>query len=81
MKTNITFTSEFLRNFKELIFITNFSGGGWCNTWEILTDENGEPFTDINKASKFIRASGRGWGVGLATFNQAILNNAEWDNL
>ena len=83
MKTKITFTSELLSNFTNLIFITHLNDG-WQTEWELLLDREGEPFNDLNEAIKFVRA-GRGterqvWGVGLSTFQQAQMKNAEWDN-
>jgi len=81
MKTTTTFTTQFLRRFEDLIFITQFNDD-WEKKWEILTDHKGDEFTDIDEAIEFIRKeTNNDWGVGLSTFNQAKIENAEWSNL
>jgi hypothetical protein len=81
MKTTTTFTSKFLRRFEDLIFITQFNND-WQKEWEILTDHKGNEFTDLEEAIKFIRKeTDNDWGIGLSTFGQVKMENAEWDNL
>ena len=79
MKTKTTFTSEFTRRFESLIFITTMDGD-FSKEWEILTDIEGNTFDDIDEAIKFVRSQGFKWGIGLSTFEQVKMENAEWDN-
>ena len=81
MKNKITFTSKFLRSFNTIIFITRINDN-WCKEWEILTDKEGEPFSDLKDAIEFVRSEKMGWGIGLSNFEQASrMENAQWDNL
>ena len=80
MKTTTIFTSQFLGKFEQLIFKTEMSVG-WEKEWTVLTDKNGNSFTDMQLAIEFVRSEKMGWGVGLATLSQAKMENAEWDNL
>lgn len=80
MKNTTLLSSESLRNFESLIFKTEMEKG-WQEEWEVLTDKNGTPFTDMELAIEFVRSEKMGWGVGLSTLNQAKMENAEWDNL
>lgn len=85
METTIKFSTDFLTRIDEVIFITIW-GEGWETKWEILTDQNGKPFFNINSAKNFVRLQNR-LGVekfkvvGLSTLKQAQLGNAMWDNL
>lgn len=80
MKTTTIFTSQFLGQFEQLIFITKLNEG-WETEWEILLDDSGLAFLDLNDAIIFVREKKWGWGLGLADFEQARCGNAEWDNL
>lgn len=53
---------------------------GWQKEWDILLLE-GEPVTDIETAKSLVRQYMASQAVGLATFSQMTVNNAEWDNL
>lgn len=77
--TTTTFSSTFLNEFDNLIFVTRI-GDGWEDKWEILKSDNGGHFLDIDDAIDFIRTK-KGLRVGLSTLKQAQLGNAEWDNL
>jgi hypothetical protein len=85
METTIKFSTDFLSRIDEVIFIT-FFGEGWERKWEILTDQNGKPFFNINSAKNFVRMQNR-LGVekfkvsGLSNLQQAQRGNAMWDNL
>ena len=52
---------------------------GWEKNWDIIMF-NEEPVTDINLAKQLVREYMKGANVGLATYEQMLLNNAEWDN-
>ena len=86
METTIKFSTDFLCNIDEVIFIT-IIGEGWQTKWEILTDSNGKFFTDIDQAKEFVRLQNRVFGiekfklVGLSNLQQAQRGNAMWDNL
>lgn len=71
-----------LENITSLVFVTLW-GEGWENTWQVLLDDNGNPFTDMDKAKVFVRSHDvlSEWGTGLSTFEQAAVGNAVWDNL
>lgn len=80
--TQTTFSSAFLSNIKNLIFITRIGGEGtWTGDWGILEDQEGKNFEDLEEAIAFIRSGENKWGIGLSTFEQAERGNAEWDNL
>ena len=81
MKITITFTSALLNNFENLIFKTAIQDD-WQKKWELLLDKEGNPFDDIDEAINFIRTETENdWGIGLSTFKQAKMENAQWDNL
>ena len=82
MNTKITFTSELLSNFTNLIFITKLGNHSSQHDWEILTDKDGNTFDRLTEAIEFIRTeTSNEWGIGLSTFKGAMTDNAEWDNL
>lgn len=66
---------------ENLIFFTT-TGMRWEKDWSLLLDEFGNPFENINDAKKFVRDNMREspFKVGLATFEQMRMNNAQWDN-
>ena len=80
MKTKITFTSALLNNFTNLIFITKINDK-WQTEWELLTDKDGNTFDNIDEAIEFVRDEKMEWGIGLSTFQQAQMKNAQWSNL
>jgi|TARA_R110001632_G_scaffold221543_1_gene352071 hypothetical protein len=80
MKTKITFTSALLSNFTNLIFITKINDK-WQTEWELLTDKDGNTFDNIDEAIEFVRDEKMEWGIGLSTFQQAQMKNAQWSNL
>ena len=80
MKTKITFTSALLSNFTNLIFITKINDK-WQTEWELLTDKDGNTFDNIDEAIEFVRDEEMEWGIGLSTFQQAQMKNAQWSNL
>ena len=49
--------------------------------FQLLLDERGDTFETLGMAIEFIRTHHSDQLVGLATFGQALLKNAEWDNL
>lgn len=69
-----------LKNIKSFIFIT-IAGENFEEEWEILKDFDDEPFTNIEEAKTFVRATiGKFKNVGLADFNQMLMSNSQWDN-
>jgi len=80
MKTKITFTSALLSNFTNLIFITKINDK-WQTEWELLIDKDGNTFDNIDEAIEFVRDEKMEWGIGLSTFQQAQMKNAQWSNL
>ena len=66
-----------LRNIENFIFFTTFNGD-----WNVL-EFLGNPFTDMETAIKFIRNNSAilPTSIGLSTFSQMKLGNAQWDNL
>ena len=75
-KTKDMILQGFLLN--EVIFFTTLTIG-FEENWQILTNLEGEVFTDINEAIVFVRERGLK-NIGLAEFDQMQLNNAQWDN-
>ncbi len=67
-------------NVENAIFFTT-QKMGWEKNWEMLTFKNGVAVTDIDRAKKEVRKNMKEINVGLATFDQMSLNNAQWDNL
>ena len=49
--------------------------------FRILEDWNGDTFDSLDLAKDFVRTHFSKISVGLATFEQALMNNAQWDNL
>lgn len=70
-----------LMQMQSLIFFTRFNEG-WQTKWDILSCA-GETFDDLDEAIDFIRFNGHLFtsAIGLATFNQMQMGNAEWNNL
>lgn len=54
---------------------------GFIGEFKPLTDFNGFLFFSIGEAKSFIRKHLNGVYVGLATYEQALMNNAQWDNI
>ena len=80
MKTSTTFSSEFLRSFNTVILLTRMNDG-WQTKWEILLNDDGNPFTEMEDAIAFVRSKKMGWGIGLSDVSQAKMENAQWDSL
>jgi hypothetical protein len=72
-------TAEFRTRLEESIFFTT-SRMGWEKKWDVLMFNN-EPVTNFETAKQLVRENMLGETVGLATFEQMKLNNAQWDNL
>ena len=72
-------SSIFWGNVENYIYFTTFETG-WETNWDVLY-YNDEPVTDLSIAIQLVREYMKGQKVGLAKYNQMILNNAEWDNL
>jgi hypothetical protein len=49
--------------------------------WAILCDNQGRPFVSIKDAKDYVRAKYAEFPIGLAEYDQMLLNNAQWDNL
>lgn len=47
--------------------------------WKLLKSEDGETFTYMSDAIRYVRANGIKY-VQLSSFQQALMDNAEWDN-
>ena len=60
----------------QLIFVSRIGE----DQFVVLTDLMGNTFTDIHLAIEFIRSTNEK-NVGLSTLEQALLGNAQWDNL
>jgi hypothetical protein len=73
MKTTISQVIEM----RESIFIKEVFQN---EEFVLLRDQFGNTFEEIHEAIEFVRESGMS-NVGLATFEQAKVNNSEWDNL
>jgi len=71
-------TTEFWTQLQEAVFFTT-TDMDWQKEWKPLMF-NGELVTDFDEAVKLVRAVWSHKGVGLATFKQMSMNNAEWDN-
>ena len=64
---------------QDIIYFTTMDMG-WEVNWKPLTF-CGNTFTDINEAKKFVRANKPDFYIGLATQDQMLMNNAQWDNI
>lgn len=53
---------------------------GWGTNWKVLKVLD-VPITEMYKAKEFIRKINPPFYVGLATYEQMLLNNAQWDNM
>jgi len=73
-----TFTMKF-KNAENLIYFTTFEMG-WETNWGVLSFLD-DPFEDVEDAKKFVRNNLPHKHVGLATFDQMRMNNAQWDNM
>ena len=71
--------SDIWKNVKDSIFFTT-PLIGWQKEWDILMF-NDEPVTNLEVAKHLVREHMKTQTVGLATFEQMCLNNAEWDNI
>ena len=85
MKTKTTFSSLFLSEIDECIFITSLNDD-WQNKWAILLSNNGKPFKNMTSAINHVRLMARlgnaeFHNVGLSSLQQAQRGNAIWDNL
>lgn len=82
-----TFTSADLLPFKAIIrdepILFTTMNGNWEHEWSFLLNKNQELVTDIETAADIVRNDIilSQWGTGLATISQAIIGNAQWDNL
>ena len=65
----------------EAIYCRSLDGSD--HSWTILTDDFGLAFKSLPAAIAWVRTSGYGkkFPTGLATYQQMILDNDEWDNL
>ena len=60
-----------------IFFRLNFEG-----EWKVLTDFNGDTFETIIEAKTFVRENlGKNNYVELSSFEQALMNNGQWDNV
>jgi hypothetical protein len=72
-------TAKEIQKLAASIFVRfNFEG-----EFKVLLDENGDSFTDLVDAIDFIRnnKSFKSNQVELTSLDQALINNALWDNL
>jgi hypothetical protein len=72
-------TANNVQNLVNSVFIRlNLKGD-----WFVLTDVNGATFNSLDEAIDFVRANNllSGNQIELSHFNQAMLGNAQWDNL
>ena len=50
--------------------------------WKVLTDFNGDTFETMIEAKTFVRENlGKNNYVELSSFEQALMNNGQWDNV
>jgi len=66
-------------NVKTSIFFTTMDMG-WQKEWDILL-YNEEPVTSMEVAIRIVKVHFKGITIGLATYEQMVIGNAEWDNL
>ena len=60
-----------------IFFRLNFEG-----EWKVLTDFNGDTFETMIEAKTFVRENlGKNNYVELSSFEQALMNNGQWDNV
>lgn len=60
-----------------IFFRLNFEG-----EWKVLTDFNGNTFETMIEAKTFVREDlGKNNYVELSSFEQALMNNGQWDNV
>ena len=60
-----------------IFFRLNFEG-----EWKVLTDFNGDTFETMIEAKTFVRENlGKKHYVELSSFDQALRDNGQWDNL
>jgi len=60
-----------------IFFRLNFEG-----EWKVLTDFNGDTFVTMIEAKTFVRENlGKNNYVELSSFEQALMNNGQWDNV
>lgn len=66
----------------QTIYVTNVCTTGE-KEWTQLLDDNGEPFTTMSEAIRYVRRNKDTfpYGTGLSTYRQMLYDNAEWDNL
>ena len=72
-------TRDFWTGMEEFIFFTNHDMG-WQEGWDVLMFE-GIPVRNMKVAIELVRRYMNRQAVGLATFDQMSVNNAQWDNL
>ncbi len=60
-----------------IFFRLNFEGD-----WKVLTDFNGNTFKTMIEAKTFVRENlSKNHYVELSSFEQALMNNGQWDNV
>lgn len=70
-------TAQQVKTAIESIWIT-LDGG---EDFEVLVSAvSGETFESLDHAIHYVREYMKSFNVGLATYEQALMNNAQWDN-
>jgi len=69
---------------KQVLMLSNsiFFKLDFKGEWKVLTDFDGNTFATISSAKTFVRENlGKKHYVELSSFEQALMDNGQWDNI